>query len=209
MYLVPGGCTWSGGCTWPWGGVPGPRWGGVPGSGVVYPVWGCTWSRGAVPGPGWGVPGPGGVSGTPPCEQNDKQVQKYYLAPNFVLRAVKIASVSVTVETVPACALKTIDLCNKSETRTNLLNFNKTEKKSKSDALKLPVKEVNNILYHYMYQYPCIIDKHSLFSEYILFAVLSFFLTISIPNQLMSPTSMILILYQSLSSKKSFSIYLN
>ena len=60
VYLVLGGCTWS-------GGVPGPG--------------GCTWSRGVVPGPGgctwswgmylvWGVylvrgegvvPGPGGV----------------------------------------------------------------------------------------------------------------------------------------------------
>ena len=68
-----------------WGGVPGPGDGGVPGPG-----------GGGVPGPRGGgvylvqgdVPGPGGRGGGgvryPPCEQNDKQVQKYYLAPNFV-----------------------------------------------------------------------------------------------------------------------------
>ena len=56
MYLVPGGVPGPGGCLLP---------GGVPGLGVSAPC-------------------PGGVSGTPPCEQNDKQVQKYYLAPNFV-----------------------------------------------------------------------------------------------------------------------------
>ena len=99
VYLVPGQCTWSqgsvpgprgvylvpGGCIWSRGGVPGP--GGAP-----VPT-GCTWSWGGVPGPrgggsvcSGGVPGPRGwgVSGTPPCEQNDKQVQKYYLTPNFV-----------------------------------------------------------------------------------------------------------------------------
>ena len=72
VYLVPGGCTWSGGgSTWSGGvgGVPGP--GGVPDLGV-YLVWGCTWSggctwsrggrtwSGGVPGLE-GVPGPGGV----------------------------------------------------------------------------------------------------------------------------------------------------
>ena len=47
-------------------------------TGGVYLVWG-------VPGPGGVYLVPGGVvSGTPPCEQNDRQVQKYYLAPNFV-----------------------------------------------------------------------------------------------------------------------------
>ena len=78
-------------------GVPGP---GVPGPG------GGAWSRG-VPGLGvclvWGMPGPGGCAWSrvcawlvgvvvvsqhalrqTPCEQNDTQVQKYYLAPNFV-----------------------------------------------------------------------------------------------------------------------------
>ena len=121
VYLVPGGCTWSGGvyllrggtwsrggcllwgvylvmgrCTWSWGvylvpgvsapvGVPGPR--------------GCTWSRGVYLVPGVSAPGGvcsggvylvlGGVCSRggvrySPREQNDKQVQKYYLAPNFV-----------------------------------------------------------------------------------------------------------------------------
>ena len=76
------------------GGVPGlggsvPGLGGVPGLGV-YLVRGCTWS-GGVPGPR-GVPGLGGVPGPrggylprySPREQNDRQVQKYYLTPNFV-----------------------------------------------------------------------------------------------------------------------------
>ena len=62
MYLVPGGCTWSGdgctwsgGCTWSQGGVPGL--GGVPGPRGVYLVpGGCTWSGGTCP-------------GTPPCGQ--------------------------------------------------------------------------------------------------------------------------------------------
>ena len=89
VYLVPGGCTWSWGCTWSQGGVC---------SQGVHLVWGCTWSQGGWPGPrgvsapwgggctwSWGCLLQGlGVSGTPPCEQNDKQVQKYYLAPNFV-----------------------------------------------------------------------------------------------------------------------------
>ena len=78
VYLVRG-CTWSRGVYM----VPG---------GYLVPG-GCTWSRG-VPGPGGtcsrGVPGPRGVYLVPggvrysPREQNDKQVQKYYLAPNFV-----------------------------------------------------------------------------------------------------------------------------
>ena len=96
VYLVLGGVPGPGGCTCSWG----VYWcqGGVPGAG------GCTWSwgvsaPGGVPAPrgSWGVyllpggvPGPGGCTWSrgcqvlPPCEQNDKQVQKYYLAPNFV-----------------------------------------------------------------------------------------------------------------------------
>ena len=89
----PGGCTWywgcvcSWGCTWSRGGVPGL-------GGCIWSRGRCTWSggytlsRGGVP--GWGVCSWGGVylvmggcQILPPCEQNDKQVQKYYLAPNF------------------------------------------------------------------------------------------------------------------------------
>ena len=76
--LFPGGmCTcWGVGCTW-MGGVP---------------AWGCICPRGGVPAQGvpaqggWGCTCPWGgtCSGTPPCEQNDRQVQKYYLTPNFV-----------------------------------------------------------------------------------------------------------------------------
>ena len=96
-----------------WGGLSGPGGsgpGGVPGpGGLVLGVcawsggW-CAWSRGVCLGGVWsgglvpgGVPGPGGCawSGgiclsalwdttTPPYEQNDKQVQKYYLGHNFV-----------------------------------------------------------------------------------------------------------------------------
>ena len=56
----------------------------------------------------------------------------------------------------------------------NLLKFHKTTKKSKSDELKLPVKEVNNIPLHVSislyYQQIQKVYSH----EYILFAVLSF-----------------------------------
>ena len=55
VYL-PGG-------VYPPGGVP--AWGGVPAQQGV-PTWGCT------------------CPGTPSCKQNDRQVQKYYLSPNFV-----------------------------------------------------------------------------------------------------------------------------
>ena len=105
VYL-PRGCTWSqGGCTWSWRctwsqgvylvpveGVPGPS-GGVPGpggvtgpSGEVYLVLGVYLVPvGGVPG-ARGCTCPGGTCpGTPPpCEQNDRQVQKHYLATNFV-----------------------------------------------------------------------------------------------------------------------------
>ena len=102
VYLAPGGvpglgrCTWSRGgwswgmylvprgCTWPWG-VTNPGDYLVPrGCAPGLSQQGCTWSRGGVPGPrGYLVLG-GSCLGTPPCEQNDRQVQKYYLAPNFV-----------------------------------------------------------------------------------------------------------------------------
>ena len=63
------------------GGVP-ARGGGVPALGVYLPR-GCT-----CQGRGVYLPGMGTYTGTPPCEQNDRQVQKYYLAPNFRLHAV-------------------------------------------------------------------------------------------------------------------------
>ena len=68
VYLVLGGCTWSGGVCLVWGvylvsgvclvlggvpgpgDVPGPR--GVPGLGGLPGPRGCTWSQGGVPGPG-------------------------------------------------------------------------------------------------------------------------------------------------------------
>ena len=82
---IPVGCVPA--THWPYAGVCFQE-GGVPGPGE-YLVWG-------VPGPGGclvqGVPGPGGclllgrgvvsqhaLRQTPPCEQNDRQVQKYYL----------------------------------------------------------------------------------------------------------------------------------
>ena len=70
MYLVPGGGSALGGvCS---GGVPGP--GGVCSGG-------CTWSGGVS---ALGGSAQGGCQVLFPCEQNDKQVKKYYLAPNFV-----------------------------------------------------------------------------------------------------------------------------
>ena len=72
MYLVPGVDLVSGGCTWYQGvyQVPGEcTWSG-----------GCTWS--------WGCTCPG----IPPCEQNDRQVQKY--CPKLCLQVVIITSVS-------------------------------------------------------------------------------------------------------------------
>ena len=94
----PGGstCSWGGGRGHTWsrgeGCVPGPR-GGLPGRG--YLVWGvylvpggCTWSGGCLllGGCTWS----GGVSGTPPREQNDKQVQKILPCPKLRLRTVTI-----------------------------------------------------------------------------------------------------------------------
>ena len=68
QHALIGGCTFPGGV--PAWGVPargGETYlsGGVSAQGVYLP-WGCT------------------CPGSPPCEQNDRQVQKYYLAPNFV-----------------------------------------------------------------------------------------------------------------------------
>ena len=63
------------------GGVPA---GGVPGGGVpareMY-LLGVYLAGVLVQG---GVPTRGYLPRYPPCEQNDRQVQKYYLAPNFV-----------------------------------------------------------------------------------------------------------------------------
>ena len=76
MYL-PGGCTCPG---------------GVPAQGVYLPG-GVHLPRGEGVPAQRGVPAQGGVYLTqvhagihtpPPREQNDRQVQKYYLAPNFV-----------------------------------------------------------------------------------------------------------------------------
>ena len=60
--------------------MPGP-------GGCLVP--GVSAQGGGVPGPGGSAPGGGGgilacLRQTPSCEQNDRQVQKYYLAPNFV-----------------------------------------------------------------------------------------------------------------------------
>ena len=52
---------------------------GVPAQGVYLPQ-GVYLSRGYLP------EGGGTCPGTPFCEQNDRQVQKYYLAPNFICR---------------------------------------------------------------------------------------------------------------------------
>ena len=96
-----GGCLLPGGCTWSWGDVlPGGclLWGVylVPGVcvcsqggfcswGVYLVPGGCTWSwRVSAPEGGGGLLPGGCVRYSLPCEQNDKQVQKYYLALNFV-----------------------------------------------------------------------------------------------------------------------------
>ena len=67
----PRGCTCPGECTCLGVYLPG----GVPAQGGV-PAWGCTCRRVYLPG--------GTCLGLPPCIQNDRQVLKYYLAPNFV-----------------------------------------------------------------------------------------------------------------------------
>ena len=94
VYL-PRGVYLPGGCTCPGGRGVDTCPGGCTCLGDV-PAWGCT-CQGGVPAQGCylprgctcqgGVPVPGGTCpGTPPCEQNDRQVQKYYLAPNFICR---------------------------------------------------------------------------------------------------------------------------
>ena len=66
VYLA-GGCTWLGVVYLSWGFT---CQGGLPAGECTYPG-GCTCPGGTCP-------------GTPPREQNDRQVQKYYLVPNFV-----------------------------------------------------------------------------------------------------------------------------
>ena len=95
--VPPACCPYLPVCTARGGGVSGPRkctcWGGIctwgctcPGSVPVQgcTCWGCTWQGVYLMGgvPGGRVP----AEGTPLCEQNDRQVQKYYLR----LRAVII-----------------------------------------------------------------------------------------------------------------------
>ena len=82
----------SGGCLL-WGGVLGGVCsGGVCSGGCL--LWGGVWSGGCLPRWGcllWGVSGPRGWYPSMhwgrhlPCEQNDRQVQKYYLGHNFVV----------------------------------------------------------------------------------------------------------------------------
>ena len=75
---LPGGCTCQGGtCLW-----------GVPACGVYLPGVYLPAGGGSAPGGCACLWSLGGVSqhaiGQTPREQNDRQVQKYYLAPNFV-----------------------------------------------------------------------------------------------------------------------------
>ena len=94
-----GWCAWSGG-VW-------SRRGGVPGLGVVpCPGGWCAWSGGCA----WAGGGGGGLPqclvgyhhSPPPCEQNDKQVQKYYLGHNFVAAGKNI--------TLPQLLLRTVKI---------------------------------------------------------------------------------------------------
>ena len=90
VYLLRG-CTW--GIMYLPGGVPAQGCtclGGVPARGL-YLLEG-VYLPGVVPA-GEGVPARGGTCpGTLPCEQNDRQVQKYYLPPKLRLRVVKMIS---------------------------------------------------------------------------------------------------------------------
>ena len=98
---IPVGCVPA--AHWPYAGVcfsgggGGLLWGGVvPGPRGVCSCWGVPTLVGSAPGGcllwgvcSWGMPGPGGWHpsmhwGRPPHEQNDRQVQKYYLGHNFV-----------------------------------------------------------------------------------------------------------------------------
>ena len=82
QYCIPVGCVppaccpYLPACTAPGGGL---RLGGVPTSGPG----GCVCSLGYLPLVLGGCI-PAGNGAEPPCEQNDRQVQKYYLAPNFI-----------------------------------------------------------------------------------------------------------------------------
>ena len=90
---VPGGvCSW-GGLLMGWmsapkgivcshvGGVPGPGPRGMSAPGRCL-LWGRFAPRGPASVPGGCIPAYNGAD--PPCEQNDRQMQKNYLAPNFV-----------------------------------------------------------------------------------------------------------------------------
>ena len=89
VYLLPGDvCSWGvylvpEGCLLP-GGVPGPRV--VCSWGVYLVLGGVTGSRGCLLLGGCLLPGACQV--LPPCEQNDKQVQKILPCPKLRLRAV-------------------------------------------------------------------------------------------------------------------------
>ena len=78
----------------PGGGVSAPRGVSAP-EGVCLLLGGCLLPGGVSALGGCGIP-TCTEADTPPCEQNDKQVQKYYLGHNFVA-AGKDASMS-TVE---------------------------------------------------------------------------------------------------------------
>ena len=85
VYLPRGVCACLGGVYLP-GGVPVqgvylPR-GGVPARGCSFP--GGYLLRGVYLPGGCTCPGGTCLGTLPPCVQNDRQVQKYYLAPNFV-----------------------------------------------------------------------------------------------------------------------------
>ena len=84
VYLVPGGCVCSQRVSAPRG-VSSPR--EVSARGVYLIPGGCV--------PPGGCLLLGGVRYSSPCEQNDKQVQKYYLAPNFVCKYENTIDVSL------------------------------------------------------------------------------------------------------------------
>ena len=89
LSALGGGCLLLGGCLPPWGVCSGVF---VFSGECLLPGGVCSWG-------GWGVSASGGgvVSQhvlrqtPPPCEQNDKQVQKYYLGHNFVAAGNKIS----------------------------------------------------------------------------------------------------------------------
>ena len=73
-----GGSPWQGGPPWQAGLLSGGVSLAGGGQGVSLAGRGSPWQGGSL------VGSPSMHRGRPPCEQNDKQVQKYYLAPNFV-----------------------------------------------------------------------------------------------------------------------------